>query len=122
MVPVTFILPSLLDSIRSDIASGSDSLIKPGASAKERGLQGTVGTGKPGPARLEPTSATPPPTGACPPRPPQVAVLREGCPFVLNNRAAVEEACGVLSVPTLAWHLQMPSWSRQLLCLQKRQG
>lgn len=71
VVPVTFIPPSLLDSIRSDIASGSDSLIKPRASARERGLQGTVGTGKPGPARLEPTSATPPPTGACPPRPPK---------------------------------------------------
>lgn len=39
VVPVTFILLSPLDSIRSDIASGSDSLIVPGASARERGPQ-----------------------------------------------------------------------------------
>ena len=36
---MTFVLLSLLDSIRSDIASGSDSLVKPKVSARERGPQ-----------------------------------------------------------------------------------
>ena len=109
MLPVTFVLLSLLDSIRSDIASGSDSLVKPEASARERGPQWTAGKGSPGPP-----SAAPPPADALP-------SALERLSFRPLNRAAVLEACGMLPVPTLAWHLQMPSWGRHLLRLQKRQ-
>ena len=109
MLPVTFVLLSLLDSIRSDIASGSDSLVKPEASARERGPQWTAGKGSPGPP-----SAAPPPADA-------LLSTLERLSFRPLNRASVLEACGMLPVPTLAWHLQMPSWGRHLLHLQKRQ-
>lgn len=64
MLPVTFVPPFLLDAIKSDSASGSDSLIKPGPSAREMGPQWVVSRGASGPPSLDPTSALPPPADA----------------------------------------------------------
>ena len=85
VVPVPFTPLSLLDSIRSDIARGCDSLIKSGVSTRERGPQ-RAAEGAPLPLARIPPQPHLPLQVPCP-------VLRKGHSFVRNNGAAVRETC-----------------------------